>query len=59
MTAAPDQADGSALRGAGFAGELQPRDQIAEVPISPAVRGFSLGVRGGTRRLTTRLKLDV
>ena len=29
-----------------------------EVALSPALRGFSVGVRGGTRTLTTRLELE-
>ena len=62
MTAALDQADASDVRALYEALGLEVSDnhetRSPEVALSPALRGFSVGVRGGTRTLTTRLDLD-
>ncbi|MEV0788683.1 hypothetical protein [Kribbella sp. NPDC050459] len=62
MTAALDQTDASDMRALYEALGLQVsynhETRSAEVAMSPALRGFSVGVRGRTRTLTTRFELD-
>ena len=62
MTAALDQADASDVRALyealGLEVSYNHETRSPEVAVSPALRGFSVGVRGGTRTLTTRLDLD-
>jgi hypothetical protein len=61
VTAALNQANASDMRTLHEAPGLQVsynhETRSAEVAISPALRGFSVGVRGGTCILTTRLDL--
>jgi hypothetical protein len=61
MASALDQADAKDMTSLYEALRLQVdynhETRSAQVIISPAVRGFSVGVRGGTRTLTTRLEL--
>jgi hypothetical protein len=63
MTAALDLADASDMRELYEVLHLQVscnhETRSAEVAISPALHGFSVGVRGGTRTLTTRLQLSL
>jgi hypothetical protein len=63
MTAALDFADASDMRELYEVLHLQVsrnhETRSAEVAISPALHCFSVGVRGGTRTLTTRLQLSL
>jgi hypothetical protein len=61
MASALEQADASDMaalyEAQGLHLNYNHNSRSAEVAISPAMRGFSVGVRGGTRTLTTRLEL--
>ena len=62
MTAALDLADASDMRELYEVLDLQvscnQETRSAEIATSPALHGFSVGVRGGIRTLTTRVQLS-
>ncbi|TCO12257.1 hypothetical protein EV652_13033 [Kribbella steppae] len=60
MKAVPDRGDLADLFSAlGLEVSYNYKAQVADVSIKPAPRVVSVGVRGGTRTLTTRMKLNV